>query len=75
MWKGIPFAAAPVGALRWQPPQAPTSWTDAKNTSAFVCTICYHYRLFLLFILFILFLFYLTLALRRVPFVFRVQEE
>ena len=26
-WLGIPYAAPPLGQLRWQPPQAPTPWT------------------------------------------------
>ncbi|HTH98685.1 MAG TPA: carboxylesterase family protein [Stellaceae bacterium] len=32
---GIPYAAPPVGPLRWMPPQVPASWTQTKQTTAF----------------------------------------
>lgn len=30
-WRGIPYAAAPVGELRWKPPVAPDSWTEVRD--------------------------------------------
>ena len=34
-WLGIPYAAPPVGALRWAPPQAPASWTSTLGATQF----------------------------------------
>jgi para-nitrobenzyl esterase len=37
IFKGVPFAAPPVGALRWMPPEKPAAWSgtrDARNFSA-----------------------------------------
>ena len=34
-WKGIPFAQAPVGALRWKAPRAPLAWTGTRDAKAF----------------------------------------
>ena len=34
-WKGIPFAAPPVGPLRWRAPQPAAKWTGVKNTTAY----------------------------------------
>jgi para-nitrobenzyl esterase len=34
-WKGVPFAAPPVGALRWRAPQPPAPWTGVRPATAF----------------------------------------
>ena len=39
VYKGIPYAAPPVGALRWRPPEAPLPWTGVReaDTFGYVC--------------------------------------
>lgn len=34
-WLGVPFAAAPVGELRWQAPQPAPAWEGVRETKAF----------------------------------------
>ena len=35
IYKGIPYAAPPVGPLRWMPPEAPAKWSGARDASHF----------------------------------------
>lgn len=39
-YKGIPYAAGPLGALRWKPPSAHACWTNLRESTQFgdVCT-------------------------------------
>ncbi len=35
VFKGVPFAAAPIGDLRWAPPQPVRPWTSERSASAY----------------------------------------
>ena len=35
VYKGIPFAAPPVGDRRWRPPQPVTPWTEVRDATTF----------------------------------------
>src|SRR5882762_4965617 len=35
IFRGIPYAEPPIGALRWRPPQAPRRWTEVRHADEF----------------------------------------
>ena len=35
VFKGIPFAAPPIGKLRWRPPQPPATWQGVRKANKF----------------------------------------
>ena len=35
VYRGLPFAAPPLGELRWRPPQPPAPWTGVRRADAF----------------------------------------
>ncbi len=39
-FKGVPYAAAPIGDLRWKPPQAPERWQGVRDATQYgdICT-------------------------------------
>ena len=45
MFAGVPFAAPPAGALRWQPPQPAAAWTGVRKADHFGAR-CYQAPIF-----------------------------
>jgi len=35
VYRGVPFAAPPVGGLRWRPPEAAAAWSDVRDAGTF----------------------------------------
>ena len=35
VYKGIPYAAPPVGKLRWCPPESPAPWEEVRDATKF----------------------------------------
>ena len=40
VYKGIPFAAPPIGDLRWRAPQPAKAWTGVRNADKFAPRAC-----------------------------------
>ena len=38
VFKGLPYAAPPVGDLRWRVPQLPAKWSGVRSANAFAAT-------------------------------------
>jgi para-nitrobenzyl esterase len=36
VYRGIPYAAPPIGDLRWKPPQSPAKWTGIRECTTFI---------------------------------------
>ena len=45
-WKGIPFAQAPAGPLRWKAPRAPAPWADTLQAKQFGASCIQNPRLY-----------------------------
>ena len=43
VYRGLPYAASPVGELRWQPPQTPDSWPGVRIADTFADS-CFQLR-------------------------------
>ena len=43
---GVPFAAPPVGALRWQPPQSPSNWSGTREALVYSKSCVQHKNAF-----------------------------
>ena len=43
VYRGLPYAAAPIGELRWQPPQAAAGWTGVRVADTFADS-CFQLR-------------------------------
>lgn len=46
IWKGVPYARAPIGDARWRAPQAPDRWALARSATAFAAACVQTGRLY-----------------------------